>query len=152
MTANNQIVVIGRAGKDAAPELRHLQSGQAVVSLSLAVNRPGKDAQGNSITDWIPVQFWQKNAERFAEFVKKGSLISVTGSMRIDSWDNNGETRHKAYIHGESFQMLEGKGSQQKPAQSFRSDPAVASSYATQMLPRDPVDEYALDDDELPPF
>lgn len=153
MTANNQIVVIGRAGKDASPELRRLQKGgSCVVTLNLAVNRPGKDAQGNSVTDWLPVQFWNKNAERFAEFVKKGNLISVTGSMRIDSWDNNGETRYKAYIHGESFQMLESKASQQKPSQGLRSDPAVASSYATQMLPRDSVDEYALDDDELPPF
>lgn len=154
MTANNQIVVIGRAGKDAAPELRRLQSGQScVVTISLAVNRPGKDAQGNSVTDWLPVQFWNKNADRFAEFVKKGNLLSVTGSMRMDSWDDNGQTRHRAYIHGESFQMLESKSvQQQRPAQARRSEPVAAGGNATQMLPRDPVDEYALDDDELPPF
>ena len=155
MTANNQIVVIGRAGKDASPELRRLQKGgSCVVTLNLAVNRPGKDAQGNSVTDWLPVQFWNKNAERFAEFVKKGNLISVTGSMRIDSWDNNGETRYKAYIHGESFQMLESKSEQpQRPASTRRTEPAAVSVNATQMLPKgDYMDPFALDDDELPPF
>lgn len=155
MSANNQIVVIGRAGKDAYPELRRLQNGgSCVVTLNLAVNRPGKDAQGNSVTDWLPVQFWNKNAARFAEFVKKGNLISVTGSMRIDSWDNNGETRHKAYIHGESFQMLESRSSQpQRHAPTRPNEPTLVNANATQMLPKDDwKDEFALDDDELPPF
>ena len=156
MTANNQILVIGRAGKDAAPELRRLQSGEScVVNISLAVIRPGKDAQGNSVTDWLPVQFWNKNADRFAEFVKKGNLISVTGSMRMDSWDDNGQTRYRAYIHGESFQMLESK-SVQKPGNLGYSDFKESkpnSNASVRTLPKDDyVDEFALDDDELPPF
>jgi single-strand DNA-binding protein len=152
MTANNQIVVIGRAGKDAAPELRRLQSGEScVVTISLAVNRPGRDTK----TDWLPVQFWNKNATRFAEFVKKGNLLSVTGSMRIETWDSNGETRQRAYIHGESFQMLESK-SAQKPRNVGYSDFKESnpnSNVSVRALPKDDyVDEFALDDDELPPF
>lgn len=106
MSSNNQIVLIGRAGNDITTDLKHLAGGQTVAEVRLAVNRPNKDSQGKNVTDWISCKFWNRQAEILSEYVKKGDLLSVTGALRIDSWENNGEKRQKYYIHGENFQML----------------------------------------------
>lgn len=145
MSANNQIVVIGRAGNNVSEDVKQLQSGVSVAEVRLAVNRNQKDSSGNLITDWIVYQFWEKNADRLGEFVKKGDLISVSGSLRVDNWEKNGEKRQKYFVHGENFQMLESRATrderndtaqpQEKPKASFQDD------------------SFGMDDDtELPPF
>ncbi|MBF2052626.1 MAG: single-stranded DNA-binding protein [Candidatus Sericytochromatia bacterium] len=173
MAANNQVVLIGRAGNNVSDDVRHLQSGSMVAEVRLAVNRPGKDSMGNPVTDWISCQFWNKQGERLSEFVKKGDLISVTGSVRVDSWEQDGQKRQKYFIHGENFQMLESRRSrdERRESESFgggdygssqssygggynnaapqrQSAPAPQASAPSS----DYNDEFALDDDELPPF
>ena len=163
MAANNQVVLIGRAGNNVAEDVRKLQSGSMVAEVRLAVNRPGKDAQGNTTTDWVSCQFWNKNAERLSEFVKKGDLISVSGSIRVDNWEQDGQRRQKYFVHGENFQMLESRSARQERQQSegggysgggsnygggssYNDAPSSSSSNSAYN------DEFALDDDELPSF
>lgn len=162
MAANNQVVLIGRAGNNVAEDVRKLQSGSMVAEVRLAVNRPGKDASGNSITDWVSCQFWNKNAERLSEFVKKGDLLSVSGSIRVDNWEQEGQRRQKYFIHGENFQMLESRSARQERQQSESGggysggssyNKASQGSSGQQSAPSNSYnDEFALDDDELPPF
>lgn len=107
MAANNQVVLIGRLGAD--PEIKEV--GQHKVSnVSLAVTRPGKDEYGQSVTDWIQIQFWNRTAEVLMQYVKKGDLISVSGAMRVESWEKDGQKRSKVYIAAEGMQMLQTKG------------------------------------------
>lgn len=171
MAANNQVVLIGRAGNNVSEDVRQLQSGSMVAEVRLAVNRPGKDNMGNPVTDWISCQFWNKQGERLSEFVKKGDLISVTGSVRVDSWEQDGQKRQKYFIHGENFQMLESRrsrderretegygGSAYGTSQNSYAENNYAAPQPSQMPPAQPAaasnysDEFALDDDELPPF
>lgn len=171
MAANNQVVLIGRAGNNVAEDVRKLQSGSMVAEVRLAVNRPGKDASGNSITDWVSCQFWNKNAERLSEFVKKGDLLSVSGSIRVDNWEQEGQRRQKYFIHGENFQMLESRSARQERQQSESGggygggsnyggssggggySNASQGASGSQSAPSNSYnDEFALDDDELPPF
>lgn len=181
MSANNQVVLIGRAGNNVAEDVRKLQSGSMVAEVRLAINRPGKDPSGNSITDWVSCQFWNKNAERLSEFVKKGDLLSVSGSIRVDNWEQEGQRRQKYFIHGENFQMLESRSARQERQQSesgggyggssggsnydgggsnYDSGGSSGAGYskASQGASGQNAssssynDEFALDDDELPPF
>lgn len=157
MAANNSVVVIGRVGNSAAEDMRTTRDGKSVVEVRLAVTRPGgKDSMGNPITDWITCQFWEQRAERVAEWIQKGDLISVTGSIRIDSWEKEGEKRQKMYVAADNFQQLTSKadreksGGAQAPTRQKQSQPARA---AAPPKPQDDfLDEFALDDDELPPF
>lgn len=172
MAANNQVVLIGRAGNNPAEDMRTTQSGSTVTEVRLAVNRP-KDKSGNTVTDWIGCQFWNRQAEVLAEYVKKGDLISVTGAVRIDSWEKEGEKRQKLYVFGENFQMLESRSSRDErrheggggysgggssssygsgQSSSGGSSPAPARSHQAPKQNDDFGDEFALDDDELPPF
>lgn len=159
MTANNQIILIGRVGQ--APELKYTKSGMAACQINLAVNRTTKDAMGNLITDWIGVQLWDKRAENFAKWVKKGDLISVTGSLQIDNWEKDGEKRTKARVNVEGFQMLGSKGDKapEEPEQADRNQAVRQTTAAiNKSKNRDAAIDSALagddflDDDDLPPF
>lgn len=166
MAANNQVVLIGRAGNNVVDDVRHLQNGNMVAEVRIAVNRTSKDASGNPITDWISCQFWDKNAERLSEFVKKGDLISVSGAMRVDNWEKEGEKRSKVYVYGENFQMLESRRAREERTGtegasygggsggggSNYAAPARSAAPAAAKPKDDFSDDFALDDDELPPF
>jgi len=181
MAANNQVVLIGRAGNNVSDDVRNLPSGSMVAEVRLAVNRPGKDPMGNPVTDWFACQFWNKQGERLSEFVKKGDLISVTGSVRVDAWEQDGQKRQKYFIHGENFQMLESRRSREDRRetegqgggsaygggssyddnsyqnQNYQSQPSGPAARPAPAAPApraqdDFSDEFALDDDELPPF
>ena len=57
----NRVVLIGRLTQD--PELRYTNSGTAVASFSLAVDRMRNNANGERETDFINIVVWQKQAE-----------------------------------------------------------------------------------------
>lgn len=159
MSANNQLVIIGRVGNVPAEDSRNTPSGSRVVEVRLAVNRPGKDPSGNSVTDWISCQFWNKQGENLAEFAKKGDLISVSGSIRVDNWEQEGQKRQKYFVHGENFQMLESRAAreQRAPEQgsyAAQEREAIKQEYYPSVTSGEPAkgNDFALDDDELPPF
>ena len=82
----NKVVLIGRITKD--PEVRYTQSGAAVSSFVLAVNRDYKDNAGNTPTDFISCVAWEQQAEFIANYIKKGYLIAVSGSIQVRSFQN----------------------------------------------------------------
>lgn len=114
MTANNQVILIGRVGNDIAQDKRRLPNGGVVAELRLAVNRPTKGPDGNPITDWFTCKFWDQQAERLLERVSKGDLVSVTGSLRVDSWQKEGHKRSSVFVHGESFERNSSPGPRQE--------------------------------------
>ena len=105
MSSNNQVVLIGRIGNEIGESLRYV-NGAAVAELRLAVNRPGKPREGEPNTDWVSCQFWDRQAEALAQYGSKGRLISLVGSLRIDSWEKEGEKRQKMYIRAHQFEFL----------------------------------------------
>ena len=54
----NKIILMGRLTRD--PELRRTQSGTAVTSFSLAVDRDFKSQNGEKETDFIDVVAWRR--------------------------------------------------------------------------------------------
>ena len=105
MSSNNQVILIGHVGNDVSETLKYV-NGAAVAELSLAVNRPGKSREGESLTDWVRCQFWDRQAEVLAQHAKKGSLLSIAGSLRIDHWEKEGQRRQKVYVRAHQFEFL----------------------------------------------
>jgi single-strand DNA-binding protein len=151
MSANNQVVLVGRVGNSPSEDTKTLQSGVKVSDVRLAVNRTTKDANGNPVTDWITCQAWDKQAERLAEWVSKGDLIAVSGSMRIDTWEKDGEKRNKAYVHVENFQMLESRAAREERNAGGGSSGGGQRQAQRPAAKPAPVDDFD-DDGELPPF
>ena len=98
----NSVSLIGRAGRD--PEVRYFESGSVVANFAIAVNRRSK----NDEPDWINLEIWGKQAQVAADYVKKGSLIGVTGSFKLDSWKdrNTGEEKTKPVVRVDRLELL----------------------------------------------
>lgn len=99
----NHIVIMGRLAKD--PELRRTQSGTAVTSFRLAVDRDFKDKQtGQRATDWIDCVAWRGTAEFVEKYFSKGSLAVVSGRLQMRDWtDKDGNKRISAEVQVDSI-------------------------------------------------
>ena len=90
----NNVSLMGRLVR--VPELRYTQSGRAVCSFTLAVDRGIKDADGYRPADFIDCVAWNKTAEVVAKQCEKGEMLSIIGSLRVRSWESDDAVRHKA--------------------------------------------------------
>ncbi|MCL6600836.1 MAG: single-stranded DNA-binding protein [Alicyclobacillus macrosporangiidus] len=82
----NRVVLIGRLAKD--PELRYTNSGTAVSTFTLAVDRPRPNQSGERETDFINIVVWQKLAELCAQYLHKGRMAAVDGRLQIRTYEN----------------------------------------------------------------
>lgn len=111
----NRTVLVGRLTKDV--ELKYTQSGQAVASFTLAVNRQFTNAQGEREADFIQCVIWRKAAENFSKFVHKGSLVGVDGRIQTRSYDNQqGQRVYVTEVVVDNFALLDSKGGRQTKA------------------------------------
>ena len=102
----NRIVLIGRLTQD--PELRYTNSGTAVATFSLAVDRARPNQNGERETDFINIVVWQKQAETCAQYLHKGRLAAVDGRLQIRSYDNReGQKVRVAEVVAESVRFLD---------------------------------------------
>lgn len=101
----NKIILIGRLTRD--PELRYTQSGTAVASFTLAVDRGFKNANGEKETDFIDITVWKQQAENCANYLSKGKLVAVEGSLQIRSYEaKDGSKRKVAEVVANNVQFL----------------------------------------------
>ncbi|MGK7890693.1 MAG: single-stranded DNA-binding protein [Leptolyngbyaceae cyanobacterium] len=112
----NVVNLVGRAG--AEPDIRFFESGSVVGNVSLAVNRPKRD----SPPDWFRLEFWGREAEIAKDYVRKGSLIGVTGSLKIDTWQdrNTGMQRSSPVIRVSRLRLLGSKRDSEAPMNSYQ--------------------------------
>jgi single-strand DNA-binding protein len=105
MAGTNRVVLVGRAGKD--PEVRYFESGKVNAKFTLAVNRRSRDDK----SDWFPLEIWGKQAQVAADYVRKGSLLGIIGSFKLDRWTDRttGEERSKPVITVDRLDLLGSK-------------------------------------------
>lgn len=102
----NVIVLQGRMTRD--PELRHTQTGKAVTSFSLAVDRDFKS--NGKETDFIDVVAWGQTAEFVCSYLGKGRMIGVTGRLQVREWqDRDGNRRRSAEVQADRVYFLDSK-------------------------------------------
>ncbi len=120
----NIIVLQGRLVRD--PEMRSTQSGVAVASFTLAVDRDfgGKDG-GEKQTDFIDCTAWRHTAEFVSKYFSKGRMAVVSGRLQIDNYtDNDGNKRRSAKVIADNIYFGDSKkdgtvGGQSDEAASF---------------------------------
>ena len=108
----NKVILVGRLGKD--PELRSIPSGTSVAKFSLATDERFTDKAGEKQerTEWHNIVAWGKLAEICGQYLRKGKLVYIEGSIRTDSWDDKetGVKKYRTEIVANTMQMLEKKG------------------------------------------
>ena len=112
MVGLNRVQLIGRLGRD--PELKRIPGGKKVCVFSMAVNRrwKNKDGEQQEITDWFNIEAWERLGEICGEYLKKGSLVFLEGRLKIDSYEENGQTRYFTKVITSQMQMREKKAAE----------------------------------------
>ena len=102
----NVVTLVGRAGRD--PDVKYFESGSVVCNLTLAVDRRTRNSDE---PDWFNLEIWGKTAEVAANYVRKGSLIGVTGSLKFEYWQDRatGANRSKPVIRVDRLDLLGSK-------------------------------------------
>ena len=113
----NVVNLVGRAG--AEPDIVHFPSGSVVCKLPLAVNRRTRNSDK---PDWFNLEMWGKTAEVAGNYVNKGKLIGIQGSLKIETWadSSTGEQRSRPVIRVDRLELL---GSRRD------NDPGAVSGY-----------------------
>lgn len=102
----NVVTLVGRVGGD--PDMKYFESGKVKCKLTLAVNRrSSRDEQ----PDWFSLELWGKTAEVAGNYVRKGSLIGVKGSLKFDTWSdrNTNAPRSSPVIQVDRLDLLGSK-------------------------------------------
>lgn len=108
----NKVILIGNLGGD--PETRYLPSGGSVTNFTVATSESWKDKQTGEKeerTEWHRIVFYNRLAEIARDYLRKGSKVYVSGSLRTRKWqDKTGVERTTTEIIGSELQMLDSKG------------------------------------------
>ena len=111
----NKVILIGRLTRD--PEVRYTQSGIAVCTFTLAVDRRyARKAENNGqpTADFIPIVAWRKLAEICGNNLTKGRRISVEGSMQVRSYEaQDGTKRYVTEVIADEIEFLDSRSSGQ---------------------------------------
>ncbi|HOZ70990.1 MAG TPA: single-stranded DNA-binding protein [Spirochaetales bacterium] len=103
-------VLVGRLTRDA--ELKYTNSGQAVCHFSVATSsRKKKGDQWVDEASFWDVDLWGKQGESLNQYLVKGKLVAVEGTMRQDRWEQDGQSRMKVLISANTVQLLGGNTS-----------------------------------------
>jgi single-strand DNA-binding protein len=139
----NKAILVGNVGKD--PEVRYLDSGVAVATITLATSERGYTlANGTQVperTEWHNIIAWRGLAEIAEKYIKKGSQIYVEGKITTRKWEKEGVTRYSTEIVAENIELL-----------GRRQDGSGAESHSAASTPKAP-DETATPaegSDDLP--
>jgi single-strand DNA-binding protein len=111
----NVVNLVGRAGID--PQVKYFESGSVLCEVTLAVNRIKRDDD----PDWFSLKMWGKTAEIAANYVKKGGLIGVQGSLEIETWTDrsSGAPRSKPVVRVNRLDLLGSNRDNQAPKGNY---------------------------------
>jgi len=121
----NKVILVGNVGKD--PEVRHMDSGIAVATITLATTERGYTLQNGTTvpdrTEWHSIIAWRGLAEIAEKYIRKGMQLYVEGKITTRKWEKDGITRYSTEIIAENIELL-GK----RPETSEQSAPAQGSA------------------------
>lgn len=127
----NRVILVGRLGKD--PEVRYTAEGTAVANFSLATDESFTDRAGDkqTRTEWHRIVAWKRLAEVCGEYLAKGKLVYIEGTIRTRKWnDQNGTERKSFDIVASQLRMLSSNGNGTK-AKAESPKPATENSQRT---------------------
>jgi len=102
----NKAVLIGRVCKEI--ESKQTPTGKTVVSFSLATNKTyTKDGKKVENVEFHNIVAWNKIAEIIKQWVVKGQLLMVEGSIQTRNWEDKkaGVKRYRTEIVVDNMQM-----------------------------------------------
>ena len=147
----NKVILIGRLGKD--PEVKYTPSGAPVAKFSLATDEVFKDRSGEQQkrTEWHNIVAWNKLAEICGEYLTKGKLVYIEGSIRSRQWEDQAGNKRTAYdIVAGRMQMLGSKAESDRAAAAAVAAPSAERAPVEKPPASEPPAEPEITDEDVP--
>jgi len=149
----NRVVLVGRLTKD--PDLRYTNNGTAVANFNIACNKPFKKDGEDQQADYINCVIWRKPAESLANYMSKGSLIGVEGSIQTRNYEGqDGKRVYVTEVLAASVQFLESKNSENRQNKTNTDVSSQAGTntqnYNSKTQNQENTDPIDISDDDLP--
>jgi single-strand DNA-binding protein len=160
----NKVILVGNLGKD--PEIRRMQSGDAVVNFSLATKESWRDkatGERKDKTEWHDVVIFNENLAKVAEnYLKKGSKVYIEGQLQTREWDDQqtGQKRRRTEIVLQKYRgeltLLDsrGRGDASEAGGGMVEDRSDSGSFGRsspmERRPAAPVGRASTLDDDIP--
>ncbi len=107
MASFNRVILVGNLTRDV--DVKYTKGGTAVTEIGLAVNdRVKRNDEWVDETTFVDITLWGRTAEVAGQYLSKGSSVLIEGRLKLDSWETEGQKRHKLRVVGERMQMLGG--------------------------------------------
>ena len=127
MASFNNVILMGNLTRDV--ELRHTPSGTAVADISLAVNdRVKSGEQWVDEVSFFDVTLWGRLAEVAAQYLSKGNPVLISGKLKQESWEKDGQKRSKVKVIASELKLIGGgTAAAALPTDSGQSMQSIAS-------------------------
>jgi single-strand DNA-binding protein len=106
----NKVILVGRLGKD--PELKYTASGTPFCRFSMATDDSWNDkgtGERQERTEWHNIVVWDRLAEICNQYLTKGKLVYIEGSLQTREWDDQeGNKRRTTEVRARDMVMLSG--------------------------------------------
>ncbi len=130
----NVVAIMGRLARD--PEMRQTTTGKNVASFRIACDRGRRDANGQSVADWIDVVAWDRQAEFVCRYFQKGSLIIVDGRLQSRQYqDKTGANRTAVEVVANNINFAGSKNSNAGSGANYQNNSAPAYQNAAPARP-----------------
>ena len=114
----SSVTLVGRLGRD--PELKYTNEGLPICRLNVATDESYIDRDGKKVekTEWHRVVIFQRQAENAANFLAKGSLVLIVGTLQTRKWqDQQGQDRYTTEVKGGFIKFLDRNNNQNNGAE-----------------------------------
>jgi single-strand DNA-binding protein len=123
----NKVILVGRLGRD--PEMKYTASGTPFCRFSIATDDVWTDkgsGERQEKTEWHNVVVWDRLAEICNQYLAKGRLVYIEGSLQTREWDDaEGNKRKTTEVRARDMVLL---GSPPEGANSGQRRTASASA------------------------
>jgi single-strand DNA-binding protein len=120
MASLNKILLIGNVGGD--PEMRFTPNGIPVTTFTMATNRMVTQPDGSvkKETEWFRVSAWRRQAETCNQFLAKGKLVYVEGSLHTSTWEGkDGVKRTRLEVNADRVLFIDRQGAGALPPEEI---------------------------------
>lgn len=142
----NCVVLVGRLTRDA--ELKYTNTGYPVCNFSIAVNRRRRNGDvWEDEASFFDIVLWGKQGEALNQYLVKGKQVSVSGELRQNRWEQDGQTRSKVEVIANNIQLLGSGSSTGNQTNYSRPQGQAYSTTAQNPTSQPPQDNYSSEYD-----
>ena len=140
----NQVQILGTITRDI--ELQYSTSGTAIAKVGIAVNkRYTSNGEKKEEVSYFNCVAFSVTGENINKYFQKGSRILISGELKEDRWEKDGQKHSRVSIIIDKFDFIDKNNSSPQPKQAPKVE-VVYGKQENKLL----TNEFEVDDSIIP--